>query len=733
MNKKLSNIFSSFLLCMVLLSTVTTTTYAQTATNNGVVSLADLGKSEISLIGPYDTSSISFGLPADWKFTGNARIELNITSAFNSIMQDGVTQSFGGTLAVSFNRVTVATLVLDKVGTSDYVVEIPSALLVSPRVDGLMELKFTLNSGVSCVANQFMSVVINASSRTTFLYEEQRPDTSLMTFPRPIVQNTIYPDQALVVIPDKPTSAELQSALTVASGLGNLSSNTLKLDLVTVSQLTEEQKAATHLIFVGKASSIPSLAELALPLKAEGGSFTFAGGASDNGVVEMINSPWSVKNVVLVVSGNTDLGTQKAAQAVSTGVFQQNTSPNLAIVESVQDAPASAPLVTDQTFADLGYGAQQFSNRGVDSQSYNFYIPSGSSVSTDAYLDLAYGNSALLDYKISGLVVLLNNQPIGSVRFDDVSAGQSINHSRITIPPSVAIPGNNRIEIRSNLEPLDHCTDPNLHGLWSVIWPDSRLHLPFTSSPLNTQSTLDLSAYPAPMIFDSTLGTTAVVFNKSDVDSWRSFIRVASFLGDRSNGSITRLSVFFDDEIGNVDLSQYNLIVVGRPSQLALMDKLNESLPVPFEKGSDTAQSTFLQITYQVPPEVPVGYVELMPSPWNNEKVLITAFGNNTAGLNSSISALVDSTLRSQLAGDFAVVNDTRVQAVDTRLALPVIVTPVPPESNEGVAAPIETNPLPPINRPAWLISALALVIVLIVVVIAIAVYINFRGTRKNN
>ena len=732
MNKKLSTIFSSFLLCMVLLTSMTSTTYAQTPDGNGVVSLADLGKSEISLSGPYDTSSISFGLPSDWKFTGNARLELNITSTFNSVMQNGVTQSFGGTLTVSFNRVTVATLVLDKVGSAGYIVDIPAALLVSPRVDGLMELKFTLDSGVSCVANQFMNVVIQSSSRTTFTIEEQKPDTSLKNFPRPIVQNTIYPDQALVVIPDAPSAVELQSALTVAAGLGNLSSNTLKLDLVTLGQLTDEQKAAAHLIFVGRASSIPVLAQLDLPLKVSNGSFAFSGGAADNGVVQMVSSPWSVKNVVLVVSGNTDLGTQKAAQAVSTGVFQQGSSPNLAIVESIQDAAASAPLVTDQTFADLGYGAEQFSNRGVDSRSFNFYIPSGNSISTDAYLDLAYGNSALLDYSISGLVVLLNGQPIGSVRFDDTSAGQSINQARITLPPSVSVPGINRIEVRASLEPLSHCTDPNLHGLWSVVWPDSRLHLPFTSAPVNTQSLLDLSAYPAPLIFDSTLGTTAVVFNKKDIGSWKSFIHVASFLGDRSNGSITKLAVFFDDELSTVDLSPYNLIVVGRPSQLTMMDKLNAALPVPFEKGSDAPQGTFLQVTYQVPPEVPVGYVELLPSPWNHEKTLITAFGNNSAGVNSGVSALVDPSLRSQLAGDFAVVNDNRVQTVDTRIEMPLIATPAaqPPPANSATQP--GTDFVPANSRPLWLLPVLSLTILLIIVVVVFAALANFRNTRKN-
>ncbi len=732
MNKRLSTIFLSFLLCMVLLATTISETYAQTPAGDGVVTLAALGKPELSLTGPFDTATVSFGLPADWKFTGNARLDLNLTTTFNAVSQDGLAQSFGGTLAVSFNRITVATLVLNEIGTFDYSIDIPLALLTSPRLDGLMELKFTLNSGISCVANQQMNVIINSSSRTSFLYEEQAPDVSLSKFPRPIVQSTIFPDLAIIVIPDEPTAMELQSAITVSSGLGNLSGGGLGLDLVTVSQLTDAQKAASHLVFIGNAASLPPLAELPLPLEIQNGLFTFPDGSQDNGVIQMVNSPWATKNVVLVVSGNTDVGTLKAAQAVSTGIFQENTSPNLAIVEGILDSAVPVPLVADQSFADLGYSAQQFTNRGVDSRTFNFYIPSGNSLSSDAYLELAFGHSALLDYNISGIVVLLNNQPIGSVRFNDTTAGQAINRIRVTIPPSVAIPGDNRVEIRASLEPLDHCTDPNLRGLWAVVWPESRLHLPFIFSQLNTQLSLDLSAYPAPMIFDSTLGTTAVIFRRTDLESWRTFTRVAAYLGDRSNGAITKLSVFFDDDLIGADLSKYNLIVVGQPSQLAIMDELNDALPVPFEKGSDVTQNKFLRVTYQVPPEAPVGYLELMPSPWNSEKVLIAAFGNTVAGVNLGISALVDSPLRSQLAGDFAMIDNTRVQTVDTRLELPVVSTPVVQDPS-GVS-----TPLPQINsslpsRPGWLLPVLVLAIVLIIVVIVVAILTNFRNTRKNS
>ncbi len=235
MNKRLLTIFYSFLLCLVLLATAISDGSAQTLVNTGVVSLADLGRTEIKLDGPFDTSTVTFGLPADWKLTDNARIDLSISTAFNVTSQTDVTVVGGGTLTVSFNRVTVATLVLNEVGTSDYVVEIPANLLISPRTDGLMELRFSLDSGISCDVNQRMSVVINATSRATFQYEEQSLDTALINFPRPIVQSSIFPDLALVVIPDEPTAMELQSAFTVISGLGNLSSNNLGLELITIS------------------------------------------------------------------------------------------------------------------------------------------------------------------------------------------------------------------------------------------------------------------------------------------------------------------------------------------------------------------------------------------------------------------------------------------------------------------------------------------------------------------
>ena len=112
--------------------------------------------------------------------------------------------------------------------------------------------------------------------------------------------------------------------------------------------------------------------------------------------------------------------------------------------------------------------------------------------------------------------------------------------------------------------------------------------------------------------------------------------------------------------------------------------------------------------------------------------MLIAAFGNTTAGVNLGISALVDSPLRSQLAGDFAMINAARVQTVDTRLELPVVSAPVA-ENPSGVSTPLPQDNLPLPSRPGWLLPVLVLAIALIVVVIVIAILTNLRNTRKNS
>jgi len=703
---------------------------AQGPVNVEVITLGQLEGTEVYLNGPYDSATVYFGLPADWQLIGDAQLDLNLTTALSVASTSDIPALYGGLLTVKFNRQTVAILPLNSLGTTENTIVIPAANLVSPRSDGRMELRFELDSGISCQTNQHMNVVVNQGTRLSFPHEQVEPSTDLINFPRPIYQDTIYPDSALIVLPDNPTSAELQAAMSIAAAFGNLTSSKVALDLTTVGQLTNEQKNNDHLIFVGQSASLPGLADLTLPLPITNGSFNLTGNP-DDGVVMMTNSPWNISKIVLIVSGNTENGVVKAAQAISTGSLQSNSSPSLAIIDTVRDNPNPSPLVLDQTLADLGHDVKVFKNRGVESVSYNFYVPAGSTVSLDSFFELAYGHSALLDMGLSGVVVLLNGQPIGSIQFTAGTAAEAINTSRFTLPQTLVLPGTNRIDVLVSLEPLENCSDPSLEGLFAVVWPQSRLFIPFTSVQMDTVSRLDLSNYPVPLSYDSTMSGMAFLLQKDNLNTWKNAVQVAKYLGDRSNGPISMPRVFLDGDYSDADLINYNLIVMGTPSQMSVMDELNTNLPIPFDIETDQVTNEFSQVTYRIPTDIPQGYIELLTSPWNSEKMVIAALGNTADGVTWASSALSDSPLRGQLAGNFAVINRTQVKTADTRLGQPVDNGNPPTPESPNVQPPTIDSTQPPANRLAWILPVFGATIGLSLLIV-IYILISNAKKRKN-
>ena len=720
-----------------------------------VVSFEQISQTEIQLIGPYQTATQTFALPANWQLSSLAKLDLQMAVSFNQIAslsaaalasQAPVMQ--GGTLTLRINGITVGVLPLNKVGEVSQVIDIPDSALVGPRTGGRMNITYTLDSGISCYVSQQMMVYIHTSSKFILPHNYVKPNVSLLDFPQPLYQGSILPESALVVVPDKPSAAELQAAMTVAAGLGNLTGDALALDITTTGKLTPEQQqqVGTHLILVGKAASLPMLNTLPLPLLATGGQFGLDPASPDNGVVQEINAPWGNSQVVMVVSGNTDAGVIKAAQTLTTGVFRTNTSPNLAIIEQVVPNPVRASVPVDQTLGEIyladtgvavvpGRALRTITSINVSTASYRFYMPPGQTVTPDAYFDLIYGNSSLLNYSRSGIVILINGQPIGSVRMSDETASKANNHVQITIPSTVILPGNNRLDIRTNLIPNDACINPLLSALWVSIWPNSTLHMPLTPSQVTPIESVDLAAYPAPFIYQPTLGTTAFALPHDDLVAWHSALQMASFLGSRTNGALFTLGAFYGDEVNEVDRAKYNFIVIGQPSKMPIVSDMNANLPAPFDPGSDVAKETNMQVKFNIPASAPNGYVELLTSPWNKNNLVVAALGNSPEGVLAAGTALVDVTLRDQLAGNFAAISGTQVVTADTRLS---------PYAEGSQLSAGNTTPLvnttvdltpPPANRPNWIMPAIyaALGVVLFVLLVLIVNALMGRGkTRKS-
>ena len=722
-------------------STPTPTTLATATTpvpgpNPDAIYLYQLEQTDIQLAGPYDVAALVFDLPADWKLTQAATLDLNLTVSLSVFAPEQAASQIsggGGNLTVEFNREVVGSFPLTQNGNTVVQLSIPLDVLDPVRSDGRQELVFVLDSGESCLINQQMTVIVHNSSVLTFPHEVVLPDISLARFPFPIYQAALFPDSALIVVPDEPTAAELQSAMVVAAGLGRLSGLNLALDLTSQSKLTPDQLKNEHIVLVGKANTLTLLNQLALPLASRAGKFQSPQGNDDDGIIQMVHSPWNEGRVVLVVSGNTDPAVVKSAQALSTGVLRPNTSPNVAIIQDVQGGFVSPPVANEVTLLDLGYSNTLLERRGVDTVSFRFFVPPDQILGPDAYFELVYGNSALLNYGRSGLVVQVNNQPIGSVRFSDVTANLAMNRLQISIPSSVIVSGSNKLDIISSLQPIDTCSLPNMRGLWANIWSDSRLHLPFIPAPVRTTPIYDLSTFPAPLTFDSTLATTALVLQPNDLESWRSALQVAAYLGDRSNGSISLLQTYYADALPESARSNLNLVVIGMVPELTILSELNEHLPAPFESASGIATERNMQVTYRIPADSPIGYVELFPSPWNSRNVVIAALGNLRQGAKWGVSALYEASLRSQLTGNFAAINDQQVITTDTRL-VPGEVTSSPTSQPGELAAPTSVVTIlrpDAVNRPAWILPALTMTLGLIVVILLGVLYNSIVQNRR--
>jgi len=638
-----------------------------------ILTLEQLGKTEQILQGPYDSRTVTFSLPSSWKLSSGVQFDMNFSISYTALTGGlaNLSQAYGGTLTVSFNGVTISILQIDQVGEHTLNFNIPDKALISRRVDGRHEINLSLDSGLICDVYNNVSLVLRPSSRLILPHTIGAPSTDFARFPQPFSQDAAWPDSALIVLPDSPSAAEIQGALTVGAALTNLTSTAFALNLTTEANLTPDERTNNNLVMVGKASSFQTLDQIALPQPITTNGVNVPGSGPDDGILQMVASPWNTTKVILLVSSVTDAGIPKASQALTTGFIRPTDQPNVAVISTVEPLPIPQAVPVDQTLADLGYGIDSTTDRisraGTASSVYFFYTAPGTVAGNDAYFELQFSHSGLLNFGRSGLTVLVNDQPIGSYHFTAESA-QTRNTVKFQIPAPALLPGRNRLEVRTDLFPNDNCTPPNFAGLWVSLWPESLLHLPTEPISANLMALYDMSLYPVPFVQHPTLGNTSFIVSQNDLPGWKTALRIASDLGDRVNAQLVTLKAYYADAIPDTARSEDHLIIVGRPNALPIIAELRDQLPGPFDPGSEIAVEKNTQVAYRLGANAQVGYLELLASPWNTERVILAALGNSDLGLAQAADAITITTLRNRLAGDFALVLNGQLTVTDTRI-----------------------------------------------------------------
>lgn len=639
--------------------------HAQESDPNELVTFTMLGQTEIAMKGPAASTTVDFTLPADWEMTDGSELHLNVHvySGQEDTGLPGNKRAVEGYLSVWLNDTWLQTVTFNQEGDYSFVIPIQplSAWVTNPR-NALQSVRFYLEDAQTCEMIQAalqngivsgINIVIQPTSYLVMPHTSASVPLDLRLFPYPIYQATFLPEKAVLVMPSQPTEGELQAAFTVASVMGKLTGGKLPMTFTTADLLNAAALDDSQMIFVGKPSSFPQLAEASLPIPFNGTSFDDAQIAEEDGVLQLFASPRNPALSWLLVSGATETAIIKAAQALGSSTILPGASPNLAIVSSVQAQPQKTDSY-DTTLRDLGYGSLTLTGYGDRYATYWINVPADYKVSEGAYFDLIFANSALMNYEESGLIININDFFVGGIRYSDRTSTTTT--YRFPLPAEALRTGENLLIVQSS----QHATTPCVAytDIWLSISADSQFYIPIepaTESPV----TYDLGSYPVPLF--AYFSNTAYIVAREDPVGWSAAASIAYDLGITPRGSLINPIVVYGDSVPNDVRQNYDLLIVGRASTLPIVGDLASALPAPFETGQDIALNPETEVTFKVPSSSPVGYIQTLASPWNNRRGILLVAGNSPDGVQSAAAALVTPTLRGQLDGNFAIVTGNQI------------------------------------------------------------------------
>lgn len=714
-----------------------------------VYSFSDLGYSDEIMNGPYDYLRFRFRLPETWVLNDQTVLQLkikNIVSSTGSISESELLAATGATLDISFNSVWVTTLVLDWSGERIVTVPIPAKALISET--GQYTLSLYLDAGIDCLFDHQTTVVVSAESAIDLPHTLIAPKIDLTQFPRPIYQenslasNTLAPKEAapalVLVTPNQPSQGELQAALTLSAGFGYLTGGNLPVNMIPVSALTAELRSSSNLFFVGKGAGFDILSQAALPAAFDGTKFNAPDAQPEDGVIQAAVSPWSPMNVVAVISSETDAGMIKAAQAASSGTIRVGSRPDLAIVSEITQKELIETVPVDRTLADLGYVSLQMGGmryNPVDYMDVLFYVPAGQTIDGEAYVDVVFNNSSMLNLEQSGLSLLLNGYTIGGVNYTLESA-EKITSQKIPIPGFLLKPGMNLLTIQANNHPLNICSDINYENAWTTLYDQTLIHLPLKPAEAKAVGFPTLGNMTDFLTASPNLETVTFIVVPNSMEALSAASTIAYDLGVQVIGDMVELKAAFADQSLDDFRQDQEVVLVGKPSELPMVAELGDKLPAPFDDGSNVANESIFRVIYRLPANTSLGYLELVESPWTTGRNILAVLGSTDAGVLDSANAMTNSVLRNQLAGNFAVVRGEQIITSDTRygigtgnISATLVPEATPEVQNMGETSPVVPTEVPLANQTGWILPVVAVISILIVLILLV-VFITYRKKR---
>ncbi|MBN2471652.1 MAG: cellulose biosynthesis cyclic di-GMP-binding regulatory protein BcsB [Anaerolineae bacterium] len=654
------------------------------------VALSAFGVGNIELGSPRATALFSISVPSNWLLDGNNVLYLNVDYQ-ESVPERDVELSYLVSLLDVYlddELISSVTLSESNIGTQTLVIPLPSNLLTVPDV-AAYTLQLVFEAEDHCLLDAVARMFIRSDlSYFHFEYHTYYPRLDLARYPEPFYTGTFGDERESVylVLPDEPAKEDYEAGAGIAAALGQLTFNDIEARVLKAAEVTDEIRQQNNLLLIGEIGKHSLIDELyaanALQTTLQNGALTLNGETLDenDGIVQLISNPSNDMKAVGVVTGLNAEALRKAAQALSGPPSILGLGGPLALVAETRDigqAPPGARLETTVTFRDLG--VEQLLLTGVGNQiaEVRFFAPTGAQLAPDAKLDLMFTYSGALG-RGSNISVLMNDTPLASAFLHPDDSGFSAlekdelgrNHLVANIPTESVVAGaTNRLILYLDAREQIECVFPDPLVTWFNVSPDSELFLPRQYAD-PTLLTPQVGWFPVPFnglpnLQDMLVSLPAEPTSQDVEQAYQLLSRVGS---ETTGGMAFRPVVAVGELPDGLDLAQYNLLVVGRPTTNPLLEELNVSLPQSFVAGTDAIDQALDDISYRLPPGYDIGVLQALQSPWASERSILVATGTGPVGQGLAVGAISqDFYGRRGLAGDVVFVSASDVSVVDTR------------------------------------------------------------------
>jgi len=482
-------------------------------------------------------------------------------------------------------------------------------------------------------------VIIGGDTQINMLPDENpKPPELSSLYPSLISDSPFLPaHETIIVLPDAPLPDYLAAANGFAQWFGTRFSSYPRPFVVRYeSILTEEERNGKNLVVIGEPQTSALIREIIPHIQYDAfvdNQFQTLSGEvipAEDAIFHILQSPWNVKNNILLLTGNSSVGVRNTGYAltkpnlVSALHGQSNFILSDVINQPTADAETQDPSAVDDiiTFEEFGNGSIIAQGIGTSVQTVFITRQPGWILQEGAEIVLNLGTSSL------------DHGSYVSVFLDDLFLGTIDTSEQTQMQVSVPIPVEDinkiweanpstfarlRLEVTNVFQEIP-CQASVREAVWTRINNTSFMKFPHDYVQLP-----DITAYPYPFTEDS-LTTTFVLPENPTQDDVEIMLQMAAGIGAFARPNV-KLNVITTASFAETELRNA-IIIGGFDRQPLITSVLQDITDLPLPNVYTSLANTNTAVIREV------------IAPWDANSTVLLLYGNNAESLKAGAGLL---------------------------------------------------------------------------------------------